>query len=78
MESPPPDAETQTQSLGQEDPTRPGVAEPMNHNNQACILEPGSHATTEPTGSNHWSLRALEPGLRNQRNHDNEKLSRRS
>ena len=41
------------------------AAKPVCLNYWACALEPGSR--------NYWSLRALEPGLRNRRSHCNEK-----
>ena len=57
--------QTLVQSLIQEDPTCPGAAKPVGHNNWACDLDPRNH--------NYWSPCALKPVLCNTRSHCSEK-----
>ena len=58
---------TQVRALVREDPTCRRATKPMCHNYWACALEPMSHNYLKPT--------CLEPALRNERSHGNEKLS---
>ena len=67
---------TRVRALVQEDPTYRGATKPMRHNYWACALEPASH--------NYWVHMTqllkpahVEPMLRNNRGHGNEKPAHR-
>ena len=69
--------ETWVQALVPEDTTCRGATKPMHHNYWACTLEPTSH--------NYWARvpqllkpMCLEPMLRNNRSHRNEKPAHRN